>query len=187
MTNNMLFFCIRFVYFVAFICNWSMLCVPDSSSEASNLPIYTVTVVSCTLIGAFVGHMITKNTNNTTQKSPKDTQDKSDVDIRRYKKQRRRTILLCSTIGLSIGMNLVLIHYIFYNMKAEVEQKVRSLQEELQRKKDRILTLESDKQPREQNQGQAPQTTHTNRYHQGGYANDLRDTHEELLRDVLLH
>ena len=102
-----------------------MLCVPDSSSEASKLPIYTVTVVSCTVIGAFVGHMITRNTNNTTQKSATDTQqDKSDVDIRRYKKQRRRTILLCMMLGLCIGMNLVLIHYIFYNMKAEVEKNV---------------------------------------------------------------
>ena len=46
-----------------------MLCVPDSSSEASNFPIYTVTVVSCTVIGALIGRRITRNTNNTTQKN----------------------------------------------------------------------------------------------------------------------
>ena len=130
----------RFVYLVAFICNWSMLCVPDSSSEASNLPIYTVTVVSCTLIGAFVGHMITKNTNNTTQKSPKDTQDKSDVDIRRYKKQRRRTILLCMMLGFCIGLNLVLI-YRFIQMQSERQAELKEL--EVEKAKDEQRQAES--------------------------------------------
>ena len=111
------------MHLIIVVCNLSIL---HATNPTEVLVIYKkynyaimsfTTLATFTIVGAFFGHMITRDTQ----------QDK--VDIARYKKQRRRTILLCMMLGFCIGLNLVLI-YRFIQMQSERQAELKELEVE---------------------------------------------------------